>query len=366
MNIKKVLVMKKQVRLILVAVIIGASVLSCTKNTVGNNTTLKQSINQSALSLNTAMNTISSSKAYSILTVTDATLKSATITDATYKVYITLDSVKGVYNYKPVNKPDRWGWSLIKYFTKTAANSKMIVNMPLSKVTHPRSMRMMVPADSTLANNFSIAVSDYHNDYNNYWDYDYLLTSQISVDNVVTGDLNITSVVNPKTGIQYASQYSFTGGYTAQYKYNSGDTTISSFTILNGTNVLYQEKLQTVRNDTVRFGREHQYTLTIGNVQIVRKSGTTGVAVYLNNVLQANAIVKIADKDSTNQEDHEVSVLKKRDIQITFDDGTTTTVSALIGNSVTNIKTLFDSLHSVYFAAGIVDWIAYDIYYHRN
>lgn len=358
--------MKKQFRLIVVTVILGASVLSCTKNTVVDNSSLKQSINQSALSLNTAMNTISSSKAYSILTVSDATLKSATITDASYKVYITLDSVKGVYNYKPVNKTDRWGWSLIKFFTKTADNSKMIVKMPLSKVTHPRALRQFIPADSTLANNFSIAVSDYHNNYNSYWDYDYLLTSEISVDNVVTGDLNIKSVVSPTNGIQYSSEYSFTGGYTAQYKYNSGDTTLSSFTILNGTTVLYQEKLQTVKNDTARFGREHQYTLTIGNVQIVRKSGTSAVTVYLNDVLQANAVVKIVDKDSSRDQDHEVSILKKRDIQIKFDDGTTTTVSALVGNSVTNIKTLFNSLHSVYFAAGIVDWIAYDIYYHRN
>jgi hypothetical protein len=355
--------MKKQIKLILITVLLCASIWSCTKTTVVDNSSLKGAINQSALTLNTAMNTISSSKAFGILTVSDATLKSTTITDATYKVYIPLDSIKGVYNYKPVNKPDRWGWSLIKYFTKTADNSKMIVKMPLSKVTHPRSLKQYIPADSALTNNFSIAVSDYHNNYNSYWDYDYILTSEISVDNVVTGNLNIKSIVSPTNGIQYASQYSFTGGYNAQYKYNSGDTTVSSFSILNGTTVLYQEKLLTVRNDTARFGREHQYTLTIGNVQIVRKSGTSAVAVYLNGVLQANAVVKIVDNSTT---DPEVSVLKKRDIQITFDDGTTTTVSALIGNSVTDIKTLFDSLHSVYFAAGIVDWIAYDIYYHRN
>jgi hypothetical protein len=349
-------------RLILVTVILSAANWSCTKTTVVDNGSLKQTINQSAQTLNTAMNTISSSKAFSILTISSSTLKSATVTDATYKVYIILDTIKGVYNYKPVNKPDRWGWSLIKYFTKTADNSKMIVNMPLSKVTHPGSLSHYVPADSTLANNFSIAVSDYHNNYNSYWDYDYVLTSEISVDNVVTGDLNIKSIVSPTNGIQYASEYSFTGGYTAQYKYNSGDTTVSSFSILNGTALLYQEKLLTVRNDTARFGRENQYILTIGDVQIIRKSPTS-VAVYLNGVLQANAVVKVVDNAST---DPEVSVLKKRDIQITFDDGTTTTVSTLIGNSVTNIKTLYDSLHSVYFAAGIVDWIAYDIYYHRN
>jgi hypothetical protein len=363
MNSKNRLVMKNQVRLILVTVFLSALVWSCTKKTSNeNSTTLKLSINQSALNLNTAISTISSSKAYSILTISDASLKSATVTDATYKVHIPLDSIKGVYNYKPANKPDRWGYSLIKFFTKTADNSQMVVKMPLSKVTNPRALRQFVAADSSLTNNFSIAVSDYHNNYNSYWDYDYILTSAISVDNALAGNLNIKSIVSPTNGIQYASQYSFTGGYSAQYKYNSGDTTVSSFSILNGTDLLYQEKLLTVRNDTARFGREHQYTLTIGKVQIVRNSGTKTVTIYVDGVLQPNAVVTIVDKAT----DPEASVAKKREIQITFEDGTTTTVSALIGNSITNIKTLFDSLHSVYFAAYIVDWIAYDIYYHRN
>jgi hypothetical protein len=354
--------MKKD-RIILGAVLLSAIVWGCTKNNFSdNNTTLKQAVNQSALNLNTAMASISSSKAYSILTVNDGTLKSATISDAAYKVYITLDTIKGVYDYKPAYKPDRWGWSLIKFFNKTANSSRMIVNMPLKKVTNPRALRQYIPSDSTLTNNFSIAVSAYHNNYNSYWDYDYLLASEISVDNVVAGNLNIQSVISPTNGIQYASQYAFTGSYTAKYQYNSGDTTVSSFTILSGTNILYQEKLLTVKNDTARFGREHQYILTIGNVQIVRKSGTKTVAVYVNGVLQPNATVTIVDQSA----DSEPSVAKKRDVQITFEDGTTTTISTLIGKSVDNIKTLFESLHSVYFAAYVVDWIAYDIYYQRN
>jgi hypothetical protein len=355
--------MKRQGRIILITVFISAIIWSCTKNTgLDNNTPLKRAMNQSALNLNTAMTSISSTRAYSILTINSGTLKSAAITDASYKVYIPLDTIKGIYNYKPVNKPDKWGWSLIKFFTKTADNSKMIVNMPLKKVQDPRSLRQYVPSDSTLTNNFSIAVSDYHNNYNSYSDYDYILASEISVDNVVAGNLNIKSVVSPTNGIQYASQYGFSGSYTAKYAYNSGDTTVSSFSILSGTNVLYEEKLLTVKNDTARFGREHQYILTVGNVQIVRKSGNKAVAVYVDGVLQTNAVVAIVDKSA----DTEASVCKKRDVQITFEDGTITTVSALIGNSIDNIKTLFDSLHSVYFAAYIVDWIAYDIYYQRN
>jgi hypothetical protein len=333
---------------------------SCESNNSSIETaSLKQAINTSAATLNTAVTNVSSSRAFSLLTMSDDGGKSVS-GDSIYKVYIGLDQIKGVYNYKPVPSYHH-GISLIRYFTKTADASKMVVNMPLKKVEHPRWLREYKASDSTLTNNFSIAVSGYHNNYNNYWDYEYLLASEISIDNVVAGKLNINTVISPKSGTDYASQYAFTDGYTADYKYLSGDTTVSSFGISKGNVLLYEEKRQTVRNDTVKFGREHMYTLTIGNVQIVRKSGIVAPAVYLNGVLQTNAVVEIVDKEA----DHEASVCKKRDIKITFDDGTSSTVSALIGESVDNIKLLFDSLHSVYFAAYIVDWIAYDIYYSR-
>ncbi len=84
--------------------------------------------------------------------------------------------------------------------------------------------------------------------------------------------------------------------------------------------------------------------------------------VSVNGILQPGAVVSIVDTD----QDQEVSVCRHREIQITFEDGTTTTISALIGNSIDDIKTLFNSLHQVYFAAYVVDWIAYDIYYNRD
>jgi hypothetical protein len=362
--------MKKQVRIILGVALISSALWSCTKTQgVIDNPSLKQAINESALKLNNAMANISTTKAYSILTVNDVTVqksstiqKSSTAADSIYRVYIPLEKVSGVYDYKPVVSRDRWGQPLINYFKRISDNPKMIVNMPLEKVKKPRSLRRYSPADSALTNNFSIAVSEYHNNYSSYRDYDYALVSEISVDNVIAGNLNIVSLVSPKQGIHYASQYAFSGSYIAQYKYDSGDTTISSFTIIGDSKVLYEEKLLTVRNDTARFGREHQYFLTIGDVQIVRKSATRTVEVYVNGILQPNATVTIVDQE----EDSEASACKKREIQITFEDGTTTTVSALIGQSIEDIKTLFNSLHQVYFAAYIVDWIAYDIYYQRN
>jgi hypothetical protein len=321
---------------------------------------LKQSIDQSAADLNAAMKTISASKAFSLFTVTEDGSKSD-LSENDYDVYISLDQVKGVYEYSPVATTDRLGLPLIRFFSRTADDAKMIVKLPLKKVEHPRSLRSYVAADTALTNNFSISVSEYHNNYNSYWDYDYLLTSDISIDEAAAGKLNIESVVSPDNGTDYNSQYVFTGSYSAKYRYLSGDTTVSSFGIYDGTNLLYEEKRQTIPNDTARFGREHLYTLTIGNVQIVRKSGVIAPAIYVNGTLQTNAVVAIIDRDS----DPEATVCKKRDISITFDDGTVKTVSGLIGDSVTDIRTLFDSLHDVYFAAYIVDWIAYDIYYER-
>jgi len=55
-----------------------------------------------------------------------------------------------------------------------------------------------------------------------------------------------------------------------------------------------------------------------------------------------------------------------RDIQITFDDSTKTTVSQLLGSSIENVRTLFTSLRQVYFATNVVDWVAWDIYMNKN
>ncbi|MEI6047991.1 MAG: hypothetical protein WCS03_03765 [Bacteroidota bacterium] len=355
--------MKRQGKIILFTAFLSVLLWSCAKNNdLAENISLKEAINQSALNLNNAMDVISLSKAFTILTVNEGTQKSSDVTDPLYRVYIPLDSIKGVYEYHPVERKNRWGISLLRYFSKSTDDSKMVVKIPLKKIEHPWSLRHYTESDSLLTNNFSITVSEYHNNYNSYHDFDYLLASEISINDTVRGELNIDYFVSPSLGTTYASQYAFTDKYTADYKYKSGDTTISSFAISEGVNVLYEEKRLTIRNDTARFGREHQYVLTIGDVKIVRKSETHAVEVYVNDILQINAVVEIVDHEA----DPEASVCRKRDIQITFDDGTTATVSALIGKSVNNIKTLFNSLHQVYFAAYVVDWIAYDIYYQRN
>lgn len=349
--------MKNMSRNLLAAAMAFILITGCTKNDPQKES-LREAINAGAMKLNSAVGSISSTPAFSILTLNDKFTTKSLASD--YKVYITLDTIKGIYNYVRPSSYNLWGMSIMNFFTRNGESEQMIVNMPLKKVMQPWLLRNISRADTSLENNFSIKVSDYHNNYNSYRDYDYLLESEISIDNKYAGSLNIDGLVKPLTGKDYKADFKFPDGYTAGYRYESGDTAVSSFTIKDDNKVLYGEQLFIISNDTSKI-REHQYVLTIGDVQIIRKSGSHEVQVLVNGVAQPDAKVEIVDR----KQDSEASVCKERDIQITFEDGTKTTISALIGESVKDIKSIYSSLHQVYFAASVVDWIAYDIYYHR-
>lgn len=346
-------------------ILLSALVLSCTKNTTDSSpVSLKSAVLSSTQNLNKAVSAIKTSKAFEVLSVSSAdALKSGSV----YTANIGLDLVKGQFDYKALSNTSGMMQPLIRYFTKTD-NAKIVVNMPLSKLKNPRILRSYQASDATLANNFSIAVSDYHNNYNNYHDFDYVNVGDITIDNVKAGSLNIKSFISPDLGRDYASSYTFENGYTAKYIYKTGDPTTSSFTLLKGTEIVYQEEVLTTKvaltnNDGEReHGNERQYNLTVGNVKIVRNSDRT-VEVYVDGILQPNATVKVIDNAENDGEEH--SICHKRDLQITYEDGTTAKLSDLIGQSVTDITTLFTSLHDVYFAAYVVDWLAYDIYYKR-
>ena len=107
--------------------------------------------------------------------------------------------------------------------------------------------------------------------------------------------------------------------------------------------------------------------MTIGNVEIVRQAGPNSLdsaEVYVGGVLQLNSKVQFVDNSATAAADGtEVTVTKhNRQLQITFDDGTTTTIETLLNGSIDNIRTLFASIRQTYFATSIVDWVAWDIY----
>ncbi|HJV78492.1 MAG TPA: hypothetical protein VJ602_08925, partial [Paludibacter sp.] len=234
-----------------------------------------------------------------------------------------------------------------------------------SKVKNPRTLMTYSPADTALVNNYVIDVSKYNYVFGRYlWNYN--LVSTITVSNVSVGTLSVQSSRNKTDGLNFASDFAFANGYDAKMQYSTGDTILSVYNISKGGTTLFEEKFTAIKSDTASRHRERQYSLTIGNVQIVRNpthgnNGLDSAKVYVGGVLQTKATVKFIDVSSSSDETEFSVIGHNRDLQITFDDGTTTTVSQLLGSTINDVRSLFVSLRQVYFATNIVDWVAWDI-----
>ncbi|MDP4272329.1 MAG: hypothetical protein Q8909_19740 [Bacteroidota bacterium] len=340
---------------------------SCSQSDVLNSSdsgNLKSSLTAGVQNLNSALSEITSSPGFQVLT-NNSSLKSATTSpvDSLLTNQILLSDISGVYDYKVPST--KWGpISSQRYFSKTASNSLMIVRLPQEKVESPRTLFTYSPSDTLLTNNYVISVSDYLYKFRPFVGYDYRLASGIKIKDVDAGNLKIWSTLNYVNGYDYLSEFDFPSGYVTKCYASSGDTAVSSYSISKGGTTLYEEKYTATRTSTTSWYRERSYSLTIGDVQIVRAMGKgqtlDSAKVYVKGVLQAKSKVEVINKttDTTNPS----FTHKTRDLKITFDDGTSSTLTDLEGAAIDNISSLFTSMRQVNFATDVVDWIAWDIY----
>lgn len=338
---------------------------------------LKTSMNTGAQNLSTAMNAITTSAGYQVLATNGSSsapslVKSTTSNSGSFFAppmdTITLSAIAGIYDYK-ATKYKKWRPELFNFFAKTGTSTDFIVRLPASKVKNPRSLLSYVASDTLLVNNYVIDVSQYHYDFGRFlWNYN--LASTITIDNVAAGALNIQSSRNRANGYRYMSDFAFANGYDAKSTYTTGDTIQSDYSISKGATVLFDEKFTSIKSDTASRHREKQYSLTVGNVMIVRtpvhgSNGLDSAKVYVGGVLQTKA--KVVFVDVTKGDTTELSIIgHNRDLKITFDDGTTQTVSQLLGSSINDIRALFVSLRQVYFATDVVDYVAWDIFMNKK
>ena len=345
--------MKRPIIFLFVAAV--AILWSCSKID-RENLNLKQSLDRNINELNSALNVISSSAGYELLSGSTPSLKSET----EYRDSITLDLVSGIYNFSPY--PYRHHDFFIPYrlFKKTGESDSMIVHMPQKLAFRPYCLHNMDSRDSLLKKDFVITAYDYHYLYSWYYKYDYKLAADLTLDNQPMGTIDVVSTRNSDTGKSYSSSYTFEEGYEINVVFQSGDTTESSFSLMNEDgDILMKEATLWISNDSHK--REKQYILSIGNIDIKRGSGIDSIQVYLDGVLQQTAGAKIVDDP-----DSDGSVCHHRDILLTFDDGTTVKLSELLDPVKETLKTLVDSLHSMKFASNVVDYIAISIYYHSQ
>jgi len=356
--------------LVLTLFVFGIITWNCSnnKNINADSVSLKSSLKSGITDLTTAVNAISSSFGYQVLTgPADLTTKSANLSPLdTLTHNILLADIAGVYDYK-ANTVTKGHQSILRFFTKTAESPQMIVRLPEEKVNKSKSLLRYSASDTLLTNNYVVTLSDYAYSFKYFSGWDYKLASAIKVKDVDAGALSIQSSNNKTSGYQFASEFAFTNGYIAKCKYTSGDTAISIYSITDGTKTLYEEKYTAIKTSAESRHRERSFSLTIGNVMIERTSpgysSLDSAKVYVGGVLQLNAKVELVDK-TTDTTDNCVTN-QKRELKITFDDGTTSTFTELAGNVITDINALFTSMRQVYFATAIVDWIAWDVYTHK-
>ncbi|MEI8086037.1 MAG: hypothetical protein WCG93_07470 [Paludibacter sp.] len=328
--------------------------------------TLKTSLNKSVQSLTTAMTKITATDGYKVLATSSSASSasmvksSAPAIDSTYSSII-LSDIAGVYDYKAIRTR---GGSILKFFTKSADNSLMIVNLPESKVKNANALLHYSPADTLLVNNYIFSLSKYQYNFNRVLGWDYEMASNINIKSVNAGDLKIKSSNSAANGYKYASEFVFADNYVAKCDYATGDTAVATYSIGDGTKTLYEEKYTAVK--TAGRHREKEYSLTIGDVQIVRKQGVRNALdsakVYVAGVLQINSKVEIVEIASDSTALNSSLVNHKRDLKITFDDGTSSTLTQLLGSSLDTIRTLFASLNQASYVTSVIDWIAWDIY----
>jgi hypothetical protein len=357
--------MKKSV--LILAAVTGILFWGCTKTDSFNSmsSSLKQSVSTGITAVNNAVGTISTSKGFEVLNANSVAMKS----EVTYTDSVTLASVAGIYDFKPDLFHFYDFFIPHRLFVKTGTSSEMIVNLPGKLVMHPRFLRELNAPDSLLKNNFTIKASDYYFYFNFLNKFDYRLAAGFTLDTIDIGHMEITSSAEP-TIQSYTSSYAFPGGYAISVSSQRTDTIVNTFTLSKEGNVLMEETVivappqhgtvmeEGTGEDHEFRHREHLYMLTIGNVEIKRGGGLDSIQVFLNGVLQKHAGARIIDSTGTDG-----SIMHKRDILITFDDGTTTNLSTLLDPAKEALKTLVDALHSMNFAKNIVDYIAIGIDY---
>ncbi len=349
--------------IIAIGIVFGLLGWSCSKTdnlTPSLSLGLKQSVEQNATAINTAVSKISATKGYQVLSM-DATPTALDATTTTsYKDSITLALIAGIYDYQPdtilLHHNILYPYRL---FTKTGTSRQMIVNLPHELIFSPRYLHSFIKPDSVLVNDFTITTSNYHLYYNSMNNLDYKLTAGLTLSSTDLGSFDISQTSNSWSDQSNTSQYTFPGGYTISTTWQTGDTSKTTFALLQNSSPLLEETTLYVGTGFHRM--EKQYDLILGNVEIKRGFGIDSIQVFQNGVLQKTAGAKISDSsDSTG------TIFSRRDILLTFDDGTTEKLSTLIDPAITQLKTLFTSLHDMYFAENIVDYIAVNIFYNSR
>jgi len=319
-----------------VAIFIVTALLmwQCSKNAdlvgpdSGSTQTLKESLATGTQNLSNAVSAISNTYGYKVINLSDAggVNTAQAYAASAYQDSVTLAKISGLYEYQPITSKNWYTITFAQLFKRTSDNSHLIVKLPKEKVFFPHRLRSVDLADSLLKNNLKIDASDYHYYYSNGLLWDYSLSAGITLNDTAIGNLTVQTSQSTASNYAYNAAYVFPNGYNVAVKVKSGDTASSSIALSGSSGVLLQETVNRYKVTGYKY-REREYKLDIGTVELKRNSGSDSITVYVSGVLQTKATVKVVDATGSSG-----SVFSGRDLKITFDDGTSQTLSALLGH----------------------------------
>ncbi len=339
---------------------------SCSKVDTNNNG-LKQSVEKGVADISHAVSTITGSTGYQLLTISDNAAKS----DVTINDTINLKMVAGIYDFQPDTIMRFHNFTPYRLFKKTGVSENMVVNMPEMLVMHPRHLFFFDMKDTVYPNNFTVTATDYHIYFNWWHNSEYKLTAGLTLNNENAGSMDVSSTSNSEHSSSFSSSYTFKDGSHISAVWQAGDTATSSFSLSQAGDTLFKEKntfIWHMEHEGEMHGGMHGgnnaerlYELTIGNVEIKKSAGIDSIQVFVGGTLQKHSAQVIIDQTDTT-----ASICNKRDILLTYDDGTTAKLSELMAPIKTQLKTLRDSLRSMFFSRRIIDYIAYSIYFENH
>lgn len=337
-------------------------------NSPENDLTLEQSLTEKTTTLGTAVSEITNSKGYEILTLSDSDTKTTSEDqeeDTKFSATITLDDIKGIYEYSATISDDSTELKTAynNRFEKTGDSDSFVVKLPKEKATSPLSLYLEEEGDSALVNDFVITTTQYNYSFTNGYEFDYLLNSSIEVEGEAAGELFVDWSISEDLNYEYESKYTFTSDYSVGIEFQYGDTIQYAYNLKEGDDILFKEALSYYKGDEEN-ARFYEYSLTIGLIEIVKSSNSDSYLVYRDGVLEEGAIVEVVSDTNESDDDAHVFCRKGLDLQITFADESVVILSELLGDDTLDKMTeIFGSMYDMYFVNHVINKVAHQAYY---
>jgi len=362
--------MKSAVKFLAITLIVGIFAWSCSDDAVNTKSeNIEDAIVQGAEQLATAMDEVKTTNGYELVMLEDGNAKSAEVEEdePMVDIELTLAEISGVYVYNPI-EVEMWdGHHFVRFFERIEDYSQLLVKLPAERMLVHRRLHDAPTGDTTWVNNFEINVSDYLLKVSQAEGMSYKLASQFTLDGQSAGALIVNASGSFETGRTFSSVFTFGNGYVAKVSNSDGEQIETTHTFMKDSSILFEEN---VVREKMNMGMgmmdrliDKTYTLTIGNIMIKRTGSIETIEVYIDGVLQENAVIEIVDNDDT---DPEASVCRKRDIKITVNDGSTFLLSELTKNVLPEVGEMFAAMRRAYFSTQIIDWIARDVMHSKN